>query len=190
MCKDLDIGRIIEIVNSSEISVIRLQTEEFDLLVSKDGSQLGDQEIAGVRIAAERPLENQQLSGTAREETRGLSGGGGRQDELIGVADGERSPDEAGVDSAAREREESDGSVSLVRAPLLGTFYRAPQPGAPPFVEVGTQVDEETTVGLLEAMKLFTAVHASARGVVEEVLVENAALVEYGQPLLRIRESR
>ena len=56
-----------------------------------------------------------------------------------------------------------------VRPPLLGTFYRAPQPGAPPFVDVGDEVDRETVVGIVETMKMMTPVHAGVGGVVAEV---------------------
>ena len=61
-----------------------------------------------------------------------------------------------------------------IRAPLPGTFYRAPKPGADPYVDVGTRVREDTVVGLLETMKLFNSVHANVRGVVVEFLVSDA----------------
>lgn len=74
-----------------------------------------------------------------------------------------------------------------VPAPMVGTFYAAPEPGAPPFVEQGTRVEDDTTVGLVETMKVFTAIQAGARGVIEEVLVSNAEFVEYGQDLFLVR---
>jgi acetyl-CoA carboxylase biotin carboxyl carrier protein len=76
-----------------------------------------------------------------------------------------------------------------VTAPLLGTFYRAPRPGAPPFVEPGSDVVEETVVGIIEVMKLMNTVRAGRRGRVTEMLAEDGALVEYGQPLLRVTPS-
>jgi len=80
----------------------------------------------------------------------------------------------------------SDGSVLEVTAPFVGIFYRAPRPGAPPYIEVGSQVEEDTTVGIIEVMKLMNAVRAEVSGTVFEVLVEDGAVVEYGQVLLRI----
>lgn len=74
-------------------------------------------------------------------------------------------------------------------APLLGTFYRAPKPGAPPFVEVGTEVEEDTVIGIIEVMKLMNAVRAGMRGTVTQVLAQDATLVEYGQSLLRVRKT-
>lgn len=74
----------------------------------------------------------------------------------------------------------------VLTAPLLGTFYRSPRPGEPPFVEVGSKVEPETVVGIIEVMKLMNAVHAGRKGRVTEILSQDGALVEYGQALLRI----
>jgi acetyl-CoA carboxylase biotin carboxyl carrier protein len=74
-----------------------------------------------------------------------------------------------------------------VRAHLPGTFYRAPKPGAPPFVEIGGRVEEETVVGIIETMKLMNAVHAQTRGEVVEICFENAQFVEKDAVLIRIK---
>jgi acetyl-CoA carboxylase biotin carboxyl carrier protein len=79
-----------------------------------------------------------------------------------------------------------DPSLISVRAPLLGTFYRAPRPGAPPFIEVGARVEPDTTVGIIEVMKLMNTVRAGARGVVREVRARDGVLVEYGETLLML----
>jgi acetyl-CoA carboxylase biotin carboxyl carrier protein len=76
-----------------------------------------------------------------------------------------------------------EGEVA-VRAPMLGTFYRAPAPGAPPFVEVGQRVRAKDTVCIIEVMKLFNSIEAGVDGVVTRILVENAKLVEYHQTLI------
>lgn len=70
-----------------------------------------------------------------------------------------------------------------IQAPILGVFYTAPQPGAPPFVEVGSVVGEDTTVCIIEVMKLFTAIKAGRRGRIARVCAENGQLVEYNQTL-------
>ncbi len=83
------------------------------------------------------------------------------------------------------ERGSADGARPIV-APMLGTFYRAPAPGATPFVDVGTRVDEETVVCLIEVMKMMNAVPAGVSGTIVEVCAENAAVVEYGAPLFHV----
>jgi acetyl-CoA carboxylase biotin carboxyl carrier protein len=76
---------------------------------------------------------------------------------------------------------------STVDAPMLGTFYRAEAPGRPPFVEVGSEVEAGTIVCLIEVMKMMNSIEAGIAGTVVEVCATNADLVEYGQPLFRIR---
>ncbi|CAH1669278.1 acetyl-CoA carboxylase biotin carboxyl carrier protein [Chelatococcus asaccharovorans] len=73
-----------------------------------------------------------------------------------------------------------------VKAPNLGTFYRAPKPGAAPFVEIGQAVEASTEICLLEVMKLFTAVQAGTKGTVRRVCVDDAEMVEHGQVLFYI----
>ena len=77
-----------------------------------------------------------------------------------------------------------------VRTPLPGTFYRAPMPGAPPFVEVGSRIERDTVVGIVETMKLMNSVCAGARGTVAEILLGNAQFAERGTALMWIREDR
>ena len=79
-----------------------------------------------------------------------------------------------------------DGLVAI-GAPMLGIFYRAPAPGAAPFVDVGATVEAETVVCLIEVMKMMNPVHAGVVGTVAEVCVENAELVEAGAVLFRVR---
>jgi acetyl-CoA carboxylase biotin carboxyl carrier protein len=73
-----------------------------------------------------------------------------------------------------------------VRAPMLGVFYRAPEPGAPPFVQVGQTVGAKDTVGLIEVMKLFNQVPAGVDGRIVDIRVQDAAFVEHGQVLIVI----
>ncbi|MXW39746.1 MAG: acetyl-CoA carboxylase biotin carboxyl carrier protein [Synechococcus sp. SB0668_bin_15] len=74
-----------------------------------------------------------------------------------------------------------------VRAPMVGTFYRAPAPEEPPFVDVGDRVQVGQTLCILEAMKLMNEIEADVAGEVVEVLVENGTPVEFDQPLLRLK---
>lgn len=73
--------------------------------------------------------------------------------------------------------------ADTVKAPMVGTFYRAPSPGAPAFVEVGQTVQQGQPICIIEAMKLLNEIEADKAGVVKEILVQNGEPVEYGQPL-------
>ena len=76
-----------------------------------------------------------------------------------------------------------------IKSPMIGTFYRAPSPESAPYVEVGTEVSPETVVCIIEAMKVMNEIKAEAKGIITQVMVENAKPVEFGQPLFKIRPS-
>lgn len=80
----------------------------------------------------------------------------------------------------------SEAAANVVPAPMVGTFYRSPSPGAPPFVDVGSKVTKGDPICIIEVMKLFTTIHAEWSGTVTEIGAENASLVEYGQMLFVI----
>jgi acetyl-CoA carboxylase biotin carboxyl carrier protein len=86
------------------------------------------------------------------------------------------------------ERALRQGEIA-VRAPMLGTFYRSPTPGAPPFVEVGQRVKADEVVCIIEVMKLFNSIKAGVDGVVTRIPVENGKLVEYNQTLIVVSET-
>lgn len=89
--------------------------------------------------------------------------------------------------TAGREIDAVPPGQHGIRAPMVGTFYRAPAPGAPPFVEVGSVVTENNVVGILEVMKLMNSIAAGARGRVARICAQNGAFVEYDQLLMLIQ---
>ena len=101
--------------------------------------------------------------------------------EVIGAAAAPQGPI-----AAKAETDEIEGRIAI-RAPSVGIFYRAPKPGAPPFVEIGSSVDENTIIGIVEAMKLMTSVPAGAKGIVTDILAENGKLIDARQVLVRLR---
>jgi len=86
----------------------------------------------------------------------------------------------------ARSEGAAAGLHSIV-SPMVGTFYRAPSPDAPAFVNVGDKVTEKTVVCILEAMKLMNPLEAEVKGEIVDILVENGQLVEFGQPLFLVK---
>jgi acetyl-CoA carboxylase biotin carboxyl carrier protein len=95
-------------------------------------------------------------------------------------------PAPAPADETAEAPARIAAELHTVAAPILGTFYRAGAPGAPPFVDIGTRVEADTTVCLIEVMKMMNSIPAGMAGSIAEIHVANAAPVEYGQPLFRV----
>lgn len=160
-----DLLEIVELIKSSA------QFSEFHLKV-------GDIEVDLRRRAepgAAQPPAAQALR--AAVQRSGHVGGGEVSMEPVAPAPERRS---------APAQDWPEGSV-VVRSPMVGSFYRAPEPGAPAFVQVGQHVSPETTVCIIEVMKLMNSIPAGAGGVVTHILVEDASPVEYGQPLIVLR---
>lgn len=103
------------------------------------------------------------------------------------VQDGPPQPaaEDPGADEGTAAEPVDDG-FAAVRAPLVGTFYRAPRPGAEPFVEVGSVVDADSVVGIVETMKLMNSVEAGVRGRVVEIVAADAQMVQQDAVLMRI----
>ena len=103
-----------------------------------------------------------------------------------------QSPVQAATGGRAVPEAEADAGPQLpdghvVKSPMVGTFYRAPKPGAEPFVKVGSQVGSDTIIGIIEVMKLMNSIRAGVAGEVVEICAENGVLIEKGQPILRVR---
>ncbi|HET7050565.1 MAG TPA: biotin/lipoyl-containing protein [Solirubrobacteraceae bacterium] len=112
--------------------------------------------------------------------SKGAGGDGASLTPLMGVR--EASP----TRTPERPEEPISDGATTIDSPMLGTFYRAERPGADPFVDVGTEVEPDTIVAIIEVMKMMNSVPAGIAGTIAEVCCDNAALVEYGQPLFRV----
>ncbi len=88
---------------------------------------------------------------------------------------------------AAASAESEESELVEIRSPMVGTFYAAPDPESPPFVQAGTDVHPDTVVCIVEAMKVFNEIKAEVDGTVERILVKNGDAIEYGQPMFRVR---
>jgi acetyl-CoA carboxylase biotin carboxyl carrier protein len=91
--------------------------------------------------------------------------------------------------AVATETAEAEHELRTIESPMVGTYYAAPNPDAPPFVSVGTTVDPDTVVCLVEAMKIFNEIKAECSGIIEKVLVSNSEAIEFGQALFKVRTS-
>ncbi|MDF2569517.1 MAG: accB [Sporomusa sp.] len=122
---------------------------------------------------------------------------------IVIVKDGSLSPQksageqlgQAVVAAAPRDSQQSQSlsasneeKFHQILAPMIGTFYASPEPGAAPFVQIGQKVNADSVVCVLEAMKLFNEIEAGVKGEITEILVKDGEFVEYGQPLFLVRE--
>ncbi len=106
---------------------------------------------------------------------------------IIGAVESEALPTAGPPTPAEPSGAEAPGGAT-VRAPMVGTFYRAPRPGAAPFVDIGAEVGQHTVIGIIEVMKLMNSVSAGAAGTVTEIYASDGQLVEAGQVLMRLRQ--
>jgi len=112
---------------------------------------------------------------------------GGDAPPAVHVAPGPHAPAPAQAGPPATTGEEAEPGVDYIRSPMVGTFYRAPSPESPPYIEEGATVKADTPVCIIEAMKVMNEIQAEVTGSVLAVLVENGESVEYGQPLFKIK---
>jgi acetyl-CoA carboxylase biotin carboxyl carrier protein len=161
-----DVEALIETFDNSDWQDLYLKIGDFKIFLSKTPIPLAPG--ASPPLLAADPAPVVAMQGTAS----------------VAPSRGEKHPAAGG--GAATAAADAPPHWIAVRAPNLGTFYRAPKPGAPPYVSVGQKVDADTEVCLIEVMKLFTSVLAGVAGTVRKVLVQDAELVEYDQPLFLI----
>lgn len=165
---DDDVIKILKIIEESEFVSMQLEYGDLKLKVFKNGYFSG------------QPVSEQQQAPLA---------------EAAAVAEKNEAPrqvPEQKTDSVPQDNKpvEEEGLVAI-KAPMVGTFYCAPEPGAPPFVDVDSgrnvQVEQDTIVGLIETMKVFSSVAAGIKGEIVKQLVKNSQFVEYNQPLFLVR---
>ncbi len=93
----------------------------------------------------------------------------------------------AGVAPAAANPKAATKAGKVENSPMVGVFYSAPTPNDPPFVKVGQQVQAGDTIGIIEAMKIMNPLEATQSGIIDEILVENSEVVQFGQPVVRYK---
>ena len=195
-----DVQDILQLLDGLPFGEMHLRTARFSLWLRRgsDGEWTQEMQVLSEPVmtpAAARPGETAAADtpatsrpGEAAADTPAAS----HSAEAAG-ADGERGAagaTERGTAPAAPPPAGAPGRDGLraVRAPLPGTFYRAPMPGAPPFVDVGSRVEPDTVVGIVETMKLMNSVSAGTRGTVERIPLANAQFAERDAVLMWIRE--
>ena len=173
---DVDVTDILALIDSLPYDELDLRTGRFRLILRRtpDGWTRSTKVLSALDALDPAPPDPRAVGSMAHwvgsSRTNGTSTQSGG--------------DAAGAGGGAGE--EGAGLVA-VRAPLPGTFYRAPRPGAAPFVEVGTRVSADTVIGIVETMKLMNSVPAGVAGTVAEFCLANAEFAAHGATLMRIR---
>jgi acetyl-CoA carboxylase biotin carboxyl carrier protein len=154
-----DLENLIEIFNQSGWDELHLEAEGIEIFLSNDPAALAPRQVGGTAapIGTVAQAASPTLMPAAAVSVAGPTG-------------------HAPI---------PEGQVAI-RAPNLGTFYRAPKPGAPPYVELGQQIEIITEVCLIEVMKLFTPVQGNVRGIVREIRARDGQMVEFDEVLIII----
>jgi len=170
-----DLIQILEIVGQSDIDEFRLELGELKLFLKKSSAAHADR-ASGMPVPERTETASLTEKSEPPEERTTSSGASGK---VLPETGGETdSPESAKVTG-----------YTAIKAPLLGTFYRAPKPGAPPFVTEGQSVTEDDTLCIIEVMKLFNTVKAGIKGTIKEICAEDGQLVEFDQTLFWVEEN-
>jgi len=172
-----EVLQILKIVEESTFDELCLEMGDFKLILRKHA---GSEPVQGSLQAGEISSHTetaQEKSSVPVHSTKTAPGEGASV-----AGDGRRK-------AASIVGSQEEGYIPI-RSPMLGTFYRAPKPGAPPFVEEGQMVNADDTVCIIEVMKLFNTVKSGVRGRIAKTLVEDGVMVEFQQTLFLVEEAQ
>ena len=161
-----DLNRLIEKISSSDIQEFSLEGEDFKLEIKRN---LFNNNQSTNYLANQNSLEKQQILATQNSSSENIS--------------------LASPDKAAQVPPPGRSDLVEITSPMVGTFYRASAPGEDPFVDLGTKVQIGQTICILEAMKLMNEIESEFNAEIVEILVENGTPVEFGQVLMRVKQS-
>jgi acetyl-CoA carboxylase biotin carboxyl carrier protein len=160
-----DIKAIIDLMRKNDLSVFEMEKDGFRLKLQKGATEKTVGVVPLVSAATATPTTAPQAAEPAAKDSGGSNSPGG---------------------SSTAPAQEKIALRDIV-SPMVGTFYRAASPDAPPFVDVGKEVTAETVVCIIEAMKVMNEIKAETNGVIAEVVSENGKPVQFGQVLYRVR---
>lgn len=173
MLKMHEIREIIKLVDQSSIAEFEVSVEDTKISIKKN---YGTAVYVPQQVPVQQPANGDVVAAQTAPAV-------GMQNPPAQAA----SPVVKEVSKAPETSAIEDDSLHKIVSPMVGTFYKSPEPGAEAYVKPGDKVQENTIVCIVEAMKLFNEIEAEVRGEVVEVLVEDGQLVEYGQPLFLVK---
>jgi acetyl-CoA carboxylase biotin carboxyl carrier protein len=168
-----DVLLILKLLDESNFDELHIETEDFKLLARKHGKGKGLEEVV---------FEDKKSSRAPRIEPTSAES----QVPNLSSVKFTESDSRAQVAKQALDHSGATAGLIPIKAPMLGTFYRTPKPGAPPYVEVESWVNEDDPVCIIEVMKLFNTVKAGVRGRIAQICAEQGQMVEYHQTLFLV----
>ena len=162
-----DLNRLIEKISSSDIQEFSLEGEDFKLEIKRN--LFNNNQSSNNYLATQNPLEKQQIIATQNSSSDNIA--------------------RANMAETAQVPPPGRSDLVEITSPMVGTFYRASAPGEEPFVDLGTKVKVGQTICILEAMKLMNEIESEYNAEIVEILVENGTPVEFGQVLMRVKQS-
>ena len=170
-----DVLLILKLLEESAFDELHVETEDLKLWARKHGTGISLDEAAfeGKRPKPPLTIEPASTEGPGPELSAMKSTG---------------AKAEAQTGKQTCEPSVTGQGLNPIKAPMLGTFYRTPKPGAPPYVEVGSVVNEDDPVGIIEVMKLFNTVKAGVRGRIAQICAEQGQMVEFQQTLFLVEK--
>lgn len=170
MLKVQEIRELIRLVDQSSIDEFVFENDGVKLILKKNKSTVSE---VPVLKEVQKEVQSAQLQTIVEPES---------------VAPKAETKEQPPVGEKPKNLEDQKDLHKII-SPMVGTFYKAPSPGADPYVTVGSKVKKDTIVCIVEAMKLFNEIEADVEGEIVEVLVEDGQLVEFGQPLFLVKTS-
>ena len=159
-----DLNRLIEKISTSDIQEFSLEGEDFKLEIKRN---LFNQNQLSNNSVSNTPFDNKSIAQKSINES-------------VSIVNEPEAPQVAPLGRS---------DLTEITSPMVGTFYRAAAPGEDPFVELGTNVKVGQTICILEAMKLMNEIESEFNAEIVEILVENGTPVEFGQVLMRVKQS-
>lgn len=165
MFKIQEIREIIRLIDQSSINEFTYENEGTTITLKKNNGVVAPESIQ--QVAENESVQSQPLQSVVKTV--------------------ETQEKKENIETVKTEDRLQETNLLKIESPMVGTFYAAPSPEEPPYVQIGDKVKEDSIVCIVEAMKLFNEIEAEMKGEIVEILVENGQLVEYGQPLFLVK---
>jgi acetyl-CoA carboxylase biotin carboxyl carrier protein len=181
-----ELRELVELIAEHGFTEFELEREGFRVRLGRDLSSQQPPMASAVSPVMQTPTQATRQTPATTASASQSAGSAAAQGS--GTATPPADTSEEGAPAAAATTPSEDEGLHIINSPIVGTFYRSPSPTAEPFVRLGSHINADTVVCIIEAMKLMNEIQAETSGEVVKIYVENGQPVEYGQPLFGIKK--